>query len=804
MIMSAFFVSLLVVCLVTTSINNAISLRSLFKEHGLPDFQVTAGTTSVDIQFSNGYSSYMVMLNNQTWLTSGTTFFRNKGKVATMVLNSTAVNGGEDSFGQFSQLVLVWSDSANAGTMFATIFRQYPMDPDLVQFIQVYLSGATGATTKNSGAVISAFPSFKLQNGANNRKLGYVHWSGGMAGDGPQFGVFEQSSSSLNGGIQSTGPLAIYDSMASNCIVISALTDHMAASDYVTSSAGFKEIQWGLQGNIDVVEPGFAVAFILSVTRNGGSVNAGMRQWGDRQLQFYDKPRGNAHMRDFTLNYLGYSTDNGAFYYYHTEPNKNYQQTMIDVQKYHASLKLPTRWVLLDSWWYYQGSGGGVKNWTARPDIFPGGMEAVHAATGWYIQAHNRYFSLDNVYANNIPDQKEVGNYPFTWGASHYSLPTTYSFWDHLFNINRNWGLIVYEQDWLSTTEVQIPLILNSTTFGRQWLMNMGNAAAFHDLSIQYCMDYPRHLMSSVELRCVTQARASGDYHPGNTQWKLGITAVFTSAIEIMPSKDSYWSMNSPQAGHYSAGTHEPYNRLQSAVQSLGNGPVTFADRIGYSDADLIMRCCNADGLLLRPDMSATMIDAYFEYRAGIQTDSSKMSSGEIWSTSSLLNHNEMHRYFYLFAVELDKPLMVYPSDVSYLLNSRLGPHLATEWLVYEANKTSTFFKFDSKTPLTVGSRGKDNFNFELFTMIPISPNNTNGWYLQGETGKWITASQQRFKELTVGDGELFVRIFGAVGEKVSVSFVNYHSMQTQAVQCTVGETQQVMIKMPAATCQAY
>ena len=122
--------------------------------------------------------------------------------------------------------------------------------------------------------------------------------------------------------------------------------------------------------------------------------------------------------------HTGYSTDNGAYYYYQTEPLKNYQETMLDVKAYHDKLGLPTKWVLLDSWWYYKGINGGVKNWTARPDIFPDGLQAVYEGTKWKIQAHNRYWSLDNVYANNIDGQTETGNYPFTWGETS-AMPTT-------------------------------------------------------------------------------------------------------------------------------------------------------------------------------------------------------------------------------------------------------------------------------------------------------------------------------------------------------------------------------------------
>ena len=57
--------------------------------------------------------------------------------------------------------------------------------------------------------------------------------------------------------------------------------------------------------------------------------------------------------RDYSLNYLGYSTDNGAFYYYQTEdhqpgkrgppytPGKTYEETLIDVKHYADSIGVP-------------------------------------------------------------------------------------------------------------------------------------------------------------------------------------------------------------------------------------------------------------------------------------------------------------------------------------------------------------------------------------------------------------------------------------------------------------------------------
>ena len=58
---------------------------------------------------------------------------------------------------------------------------------------------------------------------------------------------------------------------------------------------------------------------------------------------------------DFTNNYLGYNTDNGAYYYYQTEANRTYLQTLLDVHAYSKQQQIPYRHALHDSWWYYKG-----------------------------------------------------------------------------------------------------------------------------------------------------------------------------------------------------------------------------------------------------------------------------------------------------------------------------------------------------------------------------------------------------------------------------------------------------------------
>lgn len=90
---------------------------------------------------------------------------------------------------------------------------------------------------------------------------------------------------------------------------------------------------------------------------------------------------------------IRFTTDNGAYYYYNTEPGEDYEQTLVAVKAYADKVGLPYKYVLLDSWWYYRGANGGVANWTARPEIFPNGIESLYEKTGWLVQAHNRSVS---------------------------------------------------------------------------------------------------------------------------------------------------------------------------------------------------------------------------------------------------------------------------------------------------------------------------------------------------------------------------------------------------------------------------
>ena len=151
---------------------------------------------------------------------------------------------------------------------------------------------------------------------------------------------------------------------------------------------------------------------------------------------------------------------------------------------------------------------GGVANWTVRPDIFPGGGDAAlskfYGDTQWPIVGHNRFWSSDSPYA-----KQNGGDFAFSeWkSAKDYIVPLEQRFWDFLIGKSKKWGLAVYEQDWLYNEFNGVPMLTENATMARTWLMQMGEAASKNDITIQYCMAYPRHALQSVEIQAVTQIR---------------------------------------------------------------------------------------------------------------------------------------------------------------------------------------------------------------------------------------------------------------------------------------------------------
>lgn len=144
--------------------------------------------------------------------------------------------------------------------------------------------------------------------------------------------------------------------------------------------------------------------------------------------------------------------------------------------------------------------------WDSPASIFPDGIQNVYKRINLPASAHNKWWDPNVAYA-----KQNGGSYNFIISGK-YSMPQDEIFWDDLFYNATKFGLLTYEQDFLNFQTLNFPPVYTDVNFGRKWLLQMGQAAANFNLTIQYCMSLSRNVLQSLEIPTVTQVRVSSDY----------------------------------------------------------------------------------------------------------------------------------------------------------------------------------------------------------------------------------------------------------------------------------------------------
>ena len=590
-IFSAFFLLLCVVDLV--SLEPAV--------HG--------SVENFEVKVDESTGGYQIYLSGNLWFTNADVWFRSNGKWystqdKSLTLTGKSTSSGRLDWGPMDIYTFNWETSDKMHfTTYTVIFQEVPA----AIFGQQWDDGADNTSTDSIDDIISRWPTFMINdmNGGINR--GYATWAGGQIGETP-IGKFSSSLSDIYSRQDGGLPLAIFDSTLENTVVISPQNTFMSSHQQVWKPDGYEVpvFATGILGMVDSVPKGYAMETLMVAGQN---ITETMDKWG-RLLRIRYKKEDQYRQDDFSINYLGYYTDNGACYYYYTGDYANYEEALIAVKKDADNKGIPYRYLQIDSWWYFKGNSDGVKNWTAMPSVFPRGIEYVSNITGWPIVAHNRFFSTDTDYA-----KQNGGKFNFIIDEKgNIALPDDITFWQYLLSTSRtHWNLWTYEQDWLLTESGRLQELQIDLNLGQTWLGQMGEAAKEQGLTIQYCMAWPRHVMQSVMIPVVTQTRASGDYHPGNTQWRIGDSSILLHALGIAPFKDNFHTTSNQEKCKFNS---EPYPELETYVAVLSNGPVGPSDTVGGANKDLIMATCMSDGLLLKPTRPAMSLDSTFLYRA--------------------------------------------------------------------------------------------------------------------------------------------------------------------------------------------
>eukprot|EP00051_Salpingoeca_urceolata_P017933 m.248958 g.248958 ORF g.248958 m.248958 type:complete len:817 (+) comp19081_c0_seq6:1182-3632(+) len=732
--------------------------------------------------------SFVLKVDGKAWLSSGNLSYTTSNNThstsdGTMVaLGTVSREQGMDAFGAFERQTLVWAAASSAAPAFSTSVSVYDSG-DKVVFEQAFLPAATGTATQAKGAdVSSCFPSF--DSTSVPEPMGYLSFQGRFL-EASHAGPWDASQPGRPGiGVgDAGGPFALYTQAMTDTLVFSPASQFMAAT--IGRDANTDALCFGLDHLVTHVPKNFRIKTIVHLGRSG--VNTAIKSWGRSLMQYY----GTQRHTDFTRQFLGFSTDNGAYYYYNTQQLANgtrltYEDTILNVAAYAKQSNIPYHYGLLDSWWYEKGDGGGVKNWTAVANIFPHGMEWVHEQTGWKFQLHNRHWSDNNVYA-----LQNGGDYEFVMQPP-LSVPTTQRFWNDLIANKSNY-IVVYEQDWMYN-EFDLQCIRESPTIPRDWLLQMGKGSKASQTTVQYCMTYARMVLTSAEIPAVTTFRASDDYHPGQTGYYptpddpsgslgcrfpycvyyIGTTSILAHALDLGPSKDNMWTSEvqpgNPYDGKKVNSTREPYSEMQGAVSALSTGPVAPSDAVGFSNVSLIRMTCMADGRLLQPSAPARAIDANFLPEAFPQSSAAAESPvarvQHVYSVMATHTAVAGRRWTHVLAVGLNNSFSLRPSHIAAEVDAVEGSLI--QWRGYGSPSNVTLGgAFDEDHPIALTPCGYSDF--ALVRVAPVFA--INDMALLGEADKWVPVSAARFLDVEATTSGITVLVAGATGEQVHIAF---------------------------------
>ncbi len=370
-------------------------------------------------------------------------------------------------------------------------------------------------------------------------------------------------------------PWAFFDD-ASNTFIISPADNFMTSE---MSLQGDRSIPGAISPQISTLPAGFTHKVALVY---GSGINNTFSAWGQALTDIAGKKRP-ANDYGILLKSLSYWTDNGATYYYNPG-GSSYASTLAAVKAEYDAKGVKLGSMQLDSWWYPKGpdnswsSRSGIWTYTASPALFTPDLATFQSRVKVPLVTHARWIDENSPYRSM---------YKMSGGVS-----TDPAYWDSVATYLKASGATTYEQDWLGLNARAEFNLDDPNAF----LDNMSAAMSRHGITIQYCMAEPPHFMQSTKYSNVTNIRTSQDRFIPARWTKFFYSSRFASAVGVWPFADVFMSA---ETGNLIAAT-------------LSAGPVGTGDPLGSVSKANLLRAARADGVIVKPDVSATPLDSVF------------------------------------------------------------------------------------------------------------------------------------------------------------------------------------------------
>lgn len=356
-------------------------------------------------------------------------------------------------------------------------------------------------------------------------------------------------------------------------------------------------LRCGWNGDLDVVPEGFRTDLAVIA---GNGPRACLDTWGGLLLERAATVRPGRWV-DTLASRPSYWTDNGAAYWYRTEPGHDVAGSIVAAVEDLRSKDVPIGAVQLDSWFYpheelrpfdtdeWVVPPSAMTAWEERADVLPEGITDLrNRLDNPPLVAHIRHLSADAAIA---------GSYP-VYVDGPYAAPSTPEIYERWLDQCLAWGVETFEHDWLVEVFFGVRGLREQPGRARAWQEGIDRAAAERGITLQWCMGTPADFAQTTTLTQVTSVRTCGDHGYIATAGQLWAWFCTTNALArslgLMPFKDVF------RADQEVAGDNGPAEALLSC---LSTGPVGLGDRVGRMDPALAMQTCRADGLLIKPDV---------------------------------------------------------------------------------------------------------------------------------------------------------------------------------------------------------
>ncbi|MFT3853401.1 MAG: hypothetical protein QM733_11780 [Ilumatobacteraceae bacterium] len=375
-------------------------------------------------------------------------------------------------------------------------------------------------------------------------------------------------------------------------------------------------LRWGWHGDLDEVPAGFVTTLGIF---EGDTATEPLRRWGE--LWRGGRPRRRRAANPLT-SHLSYWTDNGAAYWYRTEPGRTLGASVAEAVEALRADGLPVHAVELDSWCYQhevprpitdigypeEVPPSGLMRWEPRLDAFdpaPDGEDPIERFAERLdhppLVIHARHVSPASPYVAD-------GEW---WVDALAAQPVDPRFFRRWFDDARRWGACAIEQDWMLLYWFGVRALRAAPDRAAHWQRTLDQLAAESGVGLVWCMAMPADIVLAATLDHVVAVRTSDDYRFAADPallwtWYLTVNRV-AGALGLAAFKDCFFSRRPPAGADPIDG--DEHAELEALLACMSAGPVGIGDRIGCTDRDVVMRTCDADGRIRHVDRPLALVD---------------------------------------------------------------------------------------------------------------------------------------------------------------------------------------------------